>query len=265
MPDRVEQLGLAVVDMAHDGDHRRACREIPLIALVLTELDVERLEQLPVLFLRGDHLHVVAEFRAEQLQRLVIHRLGRGDHLAEMEEHLHERGRVHPYLVGEVTQRRPPRQPDDLAIPARDLDAADGRRLHVVEFLAALLPRLPAARGASARPPEGALRAAPAAPAAAWPSAAAHASRTRATAGTATGATAARSAAGTATATRPGTSASARTATLATAARSAAGTATARTAAGTATAGSRSWWHAARAWTRTTRTLHVRGTGAPCR
>ena len=158
VPDRVEQLGLAVVDVTHDGDHRRPGHQVGLLALVLAELDVERLQQLPVLFLRGDHLNVVVQLGAEQLQRLVVHRLGGGDHLAEVEEHLHERGRVHADLVGEVAQRRAAGQPDDLAVAARDLHAADRRRLHVVELLAALLLRLAAARRPSAWPAERALR-----------------------------------------------------------------------------------------------------------
>ena len=63
--DRVEQLGLAVVDVPHDGDHRRACGEIALFAFVLTELEVEALEQLAVFVLGADHLNVVAEFGSE--------------------------------------------------------------------------------------------------------------------------------------------------------------------------------------------------------
>ena len=119
-PDRVEQLGLAVVDVTHHGHHRRAGHQVALVALVLAELDVERLEQLPVLFLRGDHLDGVVQLGAEQLERLVVHRLGRGHHLAQVEQHLDQRGRVHADLVGEVAQRRTARQPDDLAVPARD-------------------------------------------------------------------------------------------------------------------------------------------------
>ena len=53
VPDGVEQLGLAVVDVAHHGHHRRPGLQIFLAALVLAELEVERLQQLAVLFLRG--------------------------------------------------------------------------------------------------------------------------------------------------------------------------------------------------------------------
>src|SRR5215469_16353480 len=166
VPDGVEQLGLAVVDMAHDRHHRRPRLQVSALALVLTELDVEGLQQLPVLLLGGDDLDVVVELGAEQMQGLVVHRLGGGHHLAEVEEHLDERGRVHPDLVGEVTQRRAPGQPDDLAVPARDLHPADRGRLHVVELLAPLLARLAAARGTPAGTPDRALGAAATAPAA---------------------------------------------------------------------------------------------------
>ncbi len=48
LADRVEQLGLTVVDVTHDGDDRRPDLEV-LVALVLelgVEVDVEALEQL---------------------------------------------------------------------------------------------------------------------------------------------------------------------------------------------------------------------------
>ncbi len=108
IPDGVEQLGLAVVDVTHHRHDRRARHEVGLIALVLAELDVERLQQLPVLFLRGDDLDDVVELGTEQLKSLVVHRLSRRHHVAQVEEHLHQGGRVHPDLVGEVAQRGTP-------------------------------------------------------------------------------------------------------------------------------------------------------------
>jgi hypothetical protein len=56
-----------------------------------------------------------------------------------VQQDLYQRGRVGPDLVGEVAQAGAPAQPDHLAVAARDLDAADRRRLHVVELLAPLL------------------------------------------------------------------------------------------------------------------------------
>ena len=102
VPDRVEQLGLAVVDVAHHGHHRWPCDEVGVVALILAELDVERLEQLAVLLLRGHDLHVVVQLKPERLQGLVVHRLRGGHHLTQVEEHLDERCRVRTDLVGEV-------------------------------------------------------------------------------------------------------------------------------------------------------------------
>ena len=250
VPDRVEELGLAVVDVAHHGHHRRPGDQGFLAALVLTELDVERLQQLPVLFLRGDDLDVVVELRPEQLQRLVVHRLGGGDHLAQVEHDLDQRGRVDPDLVGEVAQRRATGQPDGLAVAARDRHAADRRRLHVVEFLAACLARLPGARGPATGAPEGTLGAAAAA---------------AATAGTPAGHARARSSAATATAAGTGRT-RAGTATAAAARASARAGAAAGTTAGTTgtAAGATAGWprrHAAGAGTRPAGAGHVRRAG----
>jgi hypothetical protein len=160
VPDRVEQLRLAVVDVPHHGDDRRPGNELRLVAFVLAELDVERLEQLAVLVFRAHHLDVVVELGAEQLEGLVVDRLGRGDHLAEMEHDLHERAGDGPDLVREVGQRRATRKPDDLTVAAGNLHAADRRRLHVVEFLTPLLLGLATADRTSAAAAESACGAA---------------------------------------------------------------------------------------------------------
>ena len=91
--DGVQQLGLAVVDVTHHGDHRRSGRQVLLATFVLAELDVEALQQLAVLVLGRDDLDVVVELRAEHLQRVVGDRLGRGHHLAQVEQHLDQRAR----------------------------------------------------------------------------------------------------------------------------------------------------------------------------
>ncbi len=95
-----------MVDVTHDGDHRRTRREIRLVAFVLAVGEVERLEQLAVLVLRADDLDDVVHLAAEQLQRLVVDRLSRRDHLAEVEQRLHECCGVRVDLVREVRQRR---------------------------------------------------------------------------------------------------------------------------------------------------------------
>src|SRR6478672_2537790 len=113
---RVEELGLSVVDVTHDRDDRGPDGEVGLVALVLTELEVEGLEQLAVLVLGRDDLDDVVELLAEQLERRVVDRLGRRHHLAEAEQHLHERRRVDTDLLGEVGQRRAARQADGIAV-----------------------------------------------------------------------------------------------------------------------------------------------------
>ena len=215
VPDRVQELGLAVVDVTHDRDHRRPGHQVGVAALVLAELDVERLQQLPVLFLRGDDLDGVVELGAQQLQRLVVHRLGRGHHLTEVEHDLDQRRRVGADLVREVRQRRAAGQPDDLPVTARNLHAANARGLHVVELLPPLPLRLAGAARPAAGTPEGALRATAATTAATRASRGTHA-RTGTAAGT--GTTATRTTA-TATATATGTATAAtRTGTTGTAA-----------------------------------------------
>src|SRR6185437_7159392 len=154
VPDRVEELGLAVVDVAHDGDHRRPRDQVLFAALVLTEVDVERLEQLAVLLLGGDDLDVVVDLGPEQLQRLVVYRLSRGDHLAQVEQHLDQAGRVRADLVSEVAQAGAAAEPDRLALATRNLHAADRRGLHVVELLPALPLRLAGTARLAARAPE---------------------------------------------------------------------------------------------------------------
>ena len=194
VPDRVQELGLAVVDVTHDGDHRRPGDQVFLAALVLAEVDVERLEQLPVLLLGGDDLDVVVQLGAEQLQRLVVDRLGRGHHLAEVEQHLDQAGRVGVDLVREVRQRGAPAQPDDLALAARDRHAANRRGLHVVELLPPLPLRLAGAARLAAGTPEGTRGAA--GPAAAAAATGTGAAARRSAAAAATGTSAAAGAAG---------------------------------------------------------------------
>ena len=132
LTDGVQQSRLAVVDVTHDGDDRRTELEVVLVALVLAVAEVEGLEQLAVLVLRGHDLHDVVHLAAEQLERLVTHRLRGGDHLTEVEQRLHQRGRVGVDLLGEVHQRRAAGQPDGLAVAVRQPHATDDRRLHVL-------------------------------------------------------------------------------------------------------------------------------------
>ena len=110
LADGVQQSGLAVVDVAHHGDHRWPGLEVLLAALVLAVGEVEGLQQLTVLVLGGNDLHDVVHLAAEKFEGLVADGLRRGDHLTEVEQRLYQRGRVGVDLLGEVdsTMRRGP-------------------------------------------------------------------------------------------------------------------------------------------------------------
>src|SRR5215212_8498762 len=153
----VEELGLAVVHVTHHGDHGRTYDEIRVVALVLAELEVERLEQLAVLVLGRDDLHDVVQLVADQLEGLVTDGLRGGHHLAEREEHLHQRGGVDVDLLGEVGQRGATRETDRLAVALPDAHATDRRRLHLLELLATRPLRLATTTGRAARTAEGPL------------------------------------------------------------------------------------------------------------
>ena len=160
LTDGVQQSGLAVVDVTHDGDHRRARLEIVLAAFVLAVGEVEGFQQLAVLVLGRHDLHDVVHLAAEQFEGLVTDGLRGGHHLAEVEQRLHQRGRVGVDLLGEVHQRRAAGQPDGLAVAVRQPHATDDGRLHVLVFGAFRPLRLAAALGRTAGTTEGACGAA---------------------------------------------------------------------------------------------------------
>ena len=88
---RVEQRGLAVVDVAHDGDDRRARLEQRVVFFVVVVAE-QRL-QLELCLLAGlDEQHLGAERLGDQLDHLVGQRLRAGDHLARVEQEAHEVG-----------------------------------------------------------------------------------------------------------------------------------------------------------------------------
>ena len=60
-----KQLGLTVVDVAHDRDHRGPGHEVGVV-LVGLEVDVEGLQELAVLVLGRDDLDVVAQLGAQE-------------------------------------------------------------------------------------------------------------------------------------------------------------------------------------------------------
>src|SRR5664280_2178500 len=143
-PDGVEQLGLAMVDVTHDRDHRRPGDQLDVVVVVAAELEVEPLQQLAVLVLRTDDRHLIAELYAEQLQGLIRAGLGRGHHLAQPEQHLDQRARIGVDLVREVGQGGPTGQSNDLAV-APGGTGLHPRRVQVVELLTPLLLALAAA------------------------------------------------------------------------------------------------------------------------
>ena len=91
--DAVEQRGLAVVDVTHDGDDRRPRLEERLV-LVFVVVAEQRLE-LELLLLAGlDEQDLGAERLGDELDHLVGERLRAGDHLARVEQDAHEVGGV---------------------------------------------------------------------------------------------------------------------------------------------------------------------------
>ena len=132
--DAVEQQRLAVVDVAHDGDDRRAR---PLVGLVLLVLVLEVAgQQLRLLLLAGvDQAHVGADLGGEELDHVVGQRLGRHDHLALQQQEAHDVAGAAVELGPEVAGRRAALD-DDLALGhgcRRGLVRGELRRLELFE------------------------------------------------------------------------------------------------------------------------------------
>ena len=92
--DRVEQRGLAVVDMAHDGHHRRARLQRFGRVHVRFALDVD------IGF--GDAIDAVAEFLDQQLGGVLVDRLGDRDGRSHLEQRLDEVGAALAHALGEL-------------------------------------------------------------------------------------------------------------------------------------------------------------------
>ena len=149
--DSVEQLGLTVVDVTHDGDDRRArFHVLSVVKLFGFEVDVEGLEQLTILVLRRDDLDVVAEFGTQCLEGVLVEGLRGGRHLAQGEEDRHERCGINVDLLGEVGQGRALTDADLRAVTARDRDATDDRRVLLLVLLTLRALRLASALRAAA-------------------------------------------------------------------------------------------------------------------
>ena len=94
--DVVEQRGLAVVDVAHDGDHRRA--RLQLVRVCGVGLFLE--ERLGIVELGGERL--VAHLLDHDHRRLLVELLVDGDHLAQLHQLLDDLGRLDRHLVRQV-------------------------------------------------------------------------------------------------------------------------------------------------------------------
>ena len=134
--DGVEQSGLTVVDMAHDGDDRRTRLQIPvLLQFLFVQVDVELLQQLLVFLFGGHDLDVPADFLAEDLERGLIQGLGGRGHFTKVEQHGDQRRRIDVDLLGQIGEGRALTQTDFLSVAGRNAHAADDRSLHLLEFL----------------------------------------------------------------------------------------------------------------------------------
>ena len=94
----VEQRRLAVVDVAHDRDHRRALDEV-LRGVLELGLLVD-------LVGRVDDLDLLVELVGEDLDRVVGQRLGERGHLAQLHQLLDDLGDRHAEVLRDVLDRR---------------------------------------------------------------------------------------------------------------------------------------------------------------
>ncbi len=158
--DGVEQAGLTVVNVTHDGDNRRTCFEV-LVAFGFQfgiEVDVEGAEELALLVLRRHDLDLVAELVAQQCERVFVQRLRGRSHFAEVEEHRHQCCGVCLDLVGEVRNGRATAEPDDgVAVAAGYAYATQRRSTHLLQFLPLRTLRLALLATACAALAEGTL------------------------------------------------------------------------------------------------------------
>ena len=159
-----------MVDVTHDGDDGRPLLERLLATLIRAELQIEGLQQLAVFVFRRDDLDDIVELLAEQLKGGVVDRLGRSDHLPEVEEHLHQRGWVDADLVGEVGQRSTTSQANGLAVALADTHAANRGGFHLLKLLTTGALGLAATTRGTTGTTEGALGAATTTGATAWSS-----------------------------------------------------------------------------------------------
>ena len=98
LADRVEQRGLAVVDVAHDRDHRRAFDQV-LLGVLEDRLDLDVVG-------RVHDLDLLVELVGEHLDRVVGERLRERRHLAQRHQLLDHLRHRHAEVLGDVLDGR---------------------------------------------------------------------------------------------------------------------------------------------------------------
>ena len=106
--DRVQQRRLAVVDVAHDRDDRRAVGEV-LVGVLVDGLGLD-------LVGRVDDLDLLAELLGEDADGVVGQRLRERRHLAEHHELLDDLRDGHAHRLGDVLDRRAGVDPDEVGV-----------------------------------------------------------------------------------------------------------------------------------------------------
>jgi hypothetical protein len=156
LPDGVQQRGLAVVDVAHDGDHGRARDEI-LVGVLERRLGVR-------LVGRVDDLDLLVELVRQHLDGVVAQRLRERGHLPQLHELLDDLGDGDAEVLRDVLDRGPGVDLDDVGLEHRHV-LRHGLRVGAAPAPAAAPRRAPlgaaarSAAGTAARP-AGAARAA---------------------------------------------------------------------------------------------------------
>src|SRR5439155_564441 len=114
LADRVEERGLAVVDVAHDRDDGRAQLELGGVEVLLVD----------DLTFDGSDLEIDIELVRDELRGRRIEQLVDGRHDAELEQRLDDLARLPSHLLGEFAHRDRLGHPDQLTL---DLGRRRGR------------------------------------------------------------------------------------------------------------------------------------------
>ena len=101
LADRVEQGGLAVIDVAHDGHDRRALDRGHPVGALAGGLQFFLLLDLNFLF-KGDDQGVEAHLFREFDRRFRLHDVVHGRHDAAVEQHLEQVLRLETHLLGQI-------------------------------------------------------------------------------------------------------------------------------------------------------------------